>query len=95
MLSLTAKALLLLWPFLKRAIFGDRTVKEVMLENKHVTFMFAIVLMLSMSLILTIGELNDVKSENWKIKQRPECVCVINEFDSLQARRRLLGEILK
>ncbi|BEG72428.1 hypothetical protein [Pseudomonas phage PA1C] len=95
MLSLTAKALLLLWPFLKRAIFGDRTVREVMLENKHVTFMFAMVLVLAMSLMLTIGELNDVKSENWKLKQRPECVCDVDSVESLQARRKLLGEILK
>lgn len=94
MFSLTAKALLLLWPFLKRAIFGDRTVREVMLENKHVTFMFATVLILSTSLILTIGELNDVKSENWKLKQR-ECICDTTMVDSLQARRQLLGEILK
>lgn len=95
-MSLTIKALLLFWPFLKRAVFGERTVKEVMLENKHVTFMFAVVVVLLLSFFVTVSELNEVRTENVSLKSQLHQMCIAPATDlTLSARRKILGELLK
>jgi hypothetical protein len=96
MFSLVMKALLLIWPFLKRAIFKDRTVTEVMLENKHVTVMFIMILLLLGSLVMVTSELNAVRSAHRLTKA--ELIsgekCLPPE-ETLSTRRALLGELLK
>ena len=96
MVGVTIKALLLIWPFLKRAVFGDRTIKEVMLENKHVTFMFAVVVILLLSFFMTVSELDEVRSENVALKKQLAQVCPTLDKDAaLKARRKALGDLLK
>lgn len=95
MFSIAIKALLLVWPFLKRAIFRDRTVVEVLLENKHVTFIFSIVLVLLVSFLMTVNELNDVRSENLILKDKLEQKCECVDVNHLSQRKKLLDKLLK
>lgn len=92
---ITTQALLSLMPFLKRMIFGDREVKEVLRENKYITFMlFCIMLMLST--IFWVGsELDAVKAENHTIVRELEDLKATQSTPDLDARRRRLDELLK
>ena len=72
MLRLVFKAIHLLWPFLKRAIFGDRTIREVLLEHKHVTYMFAILLFMTLSLSITLKELVAARATNRDLEEQIE-----------------------
>jgi cell division protein FtsB len=95
MVIVTTQALLSLWPFLKRAIFGEREIKEVLLENRHITFMlFCIMLMLAT--IFWVGtELDVVKAENQTIAQELKDLKATYETTDLDARRRRLDDLLK
>jgi len=94
--SLTIRALLLIWPFLKRALFGDRTIKEVVLANKHITIVYVCFGLVAIALTHVVVELSVVKSE---IKAHPHefntSVTECTPAETLLVRRRLLGDILK
>lgn len=94
--SLTIKALLLLWPFLKRGLFGDLTIKEVVLANKHIAVVCICLGLVTAALFYTVVQLSVVKSE-LKVHCHELCTnaCDNSTSDVLQVRRRLLGEILK
>lgn len=95
-MSLTIRALLFIWPFLKRGLFGDLTLKEVVLENLHITVVYLCAIALAFMMVYACIELNVVKSE--KIAA-PIAVCVkpddIDVAETLLLRRRAYGEILK
>lgn len=95
-MSLTIKALLLIWPFLKRALFGDRTIKEVVLANKHITVVYICFGLVAIALVYGVVELSAVKSENKTLKHGfCTSTCEKAATDVLLSRRRLLGDILK
>ncbi|BDR26953.1 hypothetical protein RVBP20_1940 [Pseudomonas phage sp. NK1] len=96
MLGLTIKALLFVWPFLKRAIFGDRTIKEVLLENKHVTAMLILVVILLGTLFIVTSELKSVKARNWAVKAEMDRLKKMTpEKAEMLERRRRLNDLLK
>lgn len=92
----TTQALLSLWPFLKRAIFGDRDPKEVVLENRHITFMLVCVLLM-LTTIFKLGDALDVvKAEKHAIVRELEGVKATQCFpDSDEDRRKRLDALLK
>lgn len=94
-MSLAIKALLLFWPFLKRALFGDRTIKEVVLANKHITVVNACLVLMFLAFMNAIIELSVVKSENVRLREHSALVCEVPKTKSLIDRRKLLGDILK
>lgn len=63
MFSMTLQALLTVWPFFKRMVFGDRTVKEVLKENIHLTVMMLLVILSLGATVSVTRELNTVKTE--------------------------------
>lgn len=91
----TTQALLSLWPFLKRMIFGDREVKEVLRENKYITFMLVCIFMLLSTIFWVGSELDDVKAENRVIARELEVLKATPPVDDLDARRRRLDDLLK
>lgn len=96
MLRLVFKAIQLLWPFLKRAIFGDRTIREVLLEHKHVTYMFAILLFMTLSLSITLKELVAARATNGGLKEQVELPApnVPPVENVVRNRRKLFDEAL-
>lgn len=94
-MSLIIKALLLFWPFFKRAIFGDRTIKEVVLVNKHMTVVSACLVLIFLAFMNATIELSVVKSENISLKNKLASTKAIPKEYTLEDRRKLLGEILK
>lgn len=92
---ITTQALLSLWPFLKRMIFGDRAVKEVLRENKYLTFMLLCVMMLLATVFWVGTELDAVKAENHAIVRELEDLKATQNTPDLDARRRRLDELLK
>lgn len=93
-MSLLVKALLLLWPFLRRAIFGDRSWREVVVENKHVVALWFMIIILIFVGAVQYITLHAVKSENISLKLELAQVCPAPN-DTLVERRALLGELLK
>ena len=63
MLRLIFKALIVIWPWLKTAIFKEGTVAEVVAENKHLTFMLVLIVVLILSLVITTSALSDYKED--------------------------------
>lgn len=63
MFSMTLQALLTVWPFFKRMVFGDRTVKEVLKENIHLTIMMLLVILSLGATVSVTRELNTVKTD--------------------------------
>lgn len=94
-MSLTIKALLLFWPFLKRAVFGDRTIKEVVLANRHITVVSVCMFIAFIAFINTVIELSVIRSENEQLLQQLAQYCVVPDGKTLEARRKLLSDILK
>lgn len=94
-MSLAIKALLLFWPFLKRALFGDRTIKEVVLANRHITVVNACLVLMFLAFMNATIELSVVKSENIRLREHSALVCEVPKVKSLIERRKLLGDILK
>lgn len=62
------KALRLLWPYLRSAIFKDRTVVEVLKENVHFTYMLGIILVLVVALAISTIRLSELKEEQAALK---------------------------
>lgn len=97
-MSFTIKALLFLWPFLKRALFGDATVKDILLDNKHITLVYTCFLLLIVAMFHLTGEFGVVNSELYNMKKSVIVVPVVAPPPSdktLVDRRKLLGELLK
>lgn len=95
MVALTTQALLSLWPFLKRAIFGEREVKEVLLENRHITFMLFCIMLMLATIFWVGSELDAVKAENHAIVRELEDLKATHSIPDVDARRRRLNELLK
>lgn len=88
------KALLVIWPFLKSAIFKERDVIEVLRENKHITAMLALILLLALSLIMTTSALSEYKERYSKLQSAVKeqgADCLGDEPDK---RRKRLIELL-
>lgn len=94
-MSLTIRALLLFWPFLKRALFGDRTIKEVVLANKHITVVNLCLVAVFLAFINATIELSVVKSENLQLISQLTQICKAPNVNTLLERRKHLGDILK
>ena len=88
------KALLVIWPFLKSAIFKERNVGEVLRENKHITGMLSLILLLAFSLMLTTSALSTYKERYAKLQSAVKeqgADCLGDESDK---RRKRLIELL-
>jgi hypothetical protein len=83
------KALRLLWPYLRSAIFKDRTVVEVIKENLLFTYMLGIILMLVVTLAISTIRLSELKEEQAALRAGPAVVptCIapfeIHRFNDL------------
>lgn len=95
MVTVTTQALLSLWPFLRRAIFGERAIKEVLLENRSITVMFMCIMIMLGTIFWAGSELDAVKAENRAIVQELENLKATHSKPDLDARRRRLDELLK
>lgn len=49
------------WPFFKSVIFKDRPVKEVLRANRQFTWLFVILMGISMTLFVTVSALSEAK----------------------------------
>lgn len=74
MFSLTMKALLLVWPWLKHAIFGERPVLRVVWENKHLTLMGGLVLVMLCVFLALYSQHTALKAE--AVVLRNQCVAL-------------------
>lgn len=63
MFKLVLKAFVLFWPFLKNIVFKDRTVREVLAENRQFTWLFGVLLITLVTLYLTVSTLSDTKQQ--------------------------------
>lgn len=81
------KGCVLVWPWLKAAVFKDRTVLEVILENKHLTGMLLLLCLLIGALFMTTFALSDTKDayrvarEQLDQLQRPTVCVAPTTFD--------------
>lgn len=94
-MSLTIRALLLIWPFLKRALFGDLTIREVVLANLHITIVYGCLCAVVYAQLYSIVELSVVKSEKTLVAATMCAKPVDVTAETLLVRRKLFGEILK
>lgn len=93
-MSLLVKALLLLWPFLRVAIFGNRSVRQVLLDNIYMVILYGcFILMVVVTSTLYVSYM-DVKSENISLHAELNRMCPTPQ-DTLLSRRHALGELLK
>lgn len=67
MLPILFKTLILLWPFLKRAIFKDESPKDFLLKNKQFVALIMVVIVLSTAFIHLLNEYNSLKTKSCKI----------------------------
>jgi hypothetical protein len=95
MFSVTTQALLTIWPFLKRAIFRDRPILQVVLENRHITFMFLLLGLLFSTVVWVTRELEVVKVENVRLRSELEGVRTQIDSADIIARKKRLDELLK
>lgn len=72
MYSLIFRTLLLLWPFLKRAILGDRSLKEALLKNKLFNLFFVVIVILCLTIVLTLKENNNIKRASEVLRSRDD-----------------------
>lgn len=93
-MSLLVKALLLTWPFIRLAVFGERKVKDVVVENSHLVVLFLAVVVLAVLSTTLYLDYQAVKSENAILASRLEQVCPA-PVDTLLDRQRRLGDLLK
>lgn len=93
-MRLFLKALLVIWPFLKSAIFKERSVAEVLKENLHLTAMLLLIVILASALIMTTTTLSEYKDRFTKLQlavkeQGADCL-----GDENTKRRKRLIELL-
>ncbi len=94
-MSLTIRALLLFWPFFKRALFGDLTLKEVVLANLHISVVYICLLALVFMQAYTTVELSVVKSENIVFASNMCAKPNDHVVETLLRRRQIFGDLLK
>lgn len=89
------KALLVFWPFLRYAIFRDRTVSEVVKENWHMNGMLAVILVLVMFIFYLLQVTIDTKVQLSRVEavMKTQPVCLSPEAND--ERRRRLMDLLK
>lgn len=68
------KALILLWPFLKRAIFKEESAKDFLLKNKQFVSMLLIVIIISFLFLHLLFSYNTLKREYSTLQ-----ICVSSE----------------
>lgn len=95
MLKVIFKALIVFWPFLKAAVFKDRTVAEVIKENKHLTAMLVVNILLICVLVITTKALADYKGEYRKVRAEITSVQQACVPDLLEERKKRLSTLLK
>lgn len=96
MFSMTLQALLTVWPFFKRMIFGDRTVKEVLKENIHLTVMMVLVILSLGATVSVTRELNSVKTDLHDTKVELNLLkSAYATDDSVIERRKRLDQLLR
>lgn len=95
MLRLILRALIVIWPFLKTAIFRERTIAEVIKENKHLTALQVLILVLILSLVITTVELADYKTELRTLQEQKNKVPAVQCIpDNLEERKiRLINAL--
>lgn len=69
MQNILIRSIILLWPFLKRAIFGDRPVRDFLITHKQFIVIFSMVLFLSYMLLALSGGYRELSTENRKLKE--------------------------
>ncbi len=89
------KALLVFWPFLRYAIFRDRTVSEVVKENWHMNGMFAVIIVLVMFMFYLLQATIDARVQVARLESvmKTQPVCLSPEAND--ERRRRLMDLLK
>lgn len=75
------KAFILIWPFLKNVIFKDRTIREVINDNRQFTVMFGLLVILMSTLMLTSSYLADTKADLQKASVKIEFLLSQLEMD--------------
>lgn len=78
------KALIVIWPFLKSVAFKDRTIREVLRANRQFTWLFALLVVVLLTLHLTIHTLADQKKQ--LALRQAELERVHRQLAQLQAR---------
>lgn len=90
---LILKALRLLWPYVRSAIFRDRTVIEVIIENLHITIMLGLIIILVVMLSITTLQLSDIKEARELARHRASSSVTCDCNDNLNTNR--LKELIK
>lgn len=90
---LLLKALRLLWPYLRSAIFKDRTVTEVIVENLHITIMLGFILVLILMLGITTLQLSDLKEARALSRSRVTTPVSCDCYEAIDPHR--LTELIK
>lgn len=93
-MSLLVKALLLMWPFLRVAIFGNRSIRQVLVENIYMLMLYGCFLLSVIMAIALYVNYEAVKSENISLRYELTQACP-DEADTLLQRRKALGDLLK
>lgn len=94
MMHILLKSIILLWPFLKRAIFGDRPIKDFLLVHKQFSIVFAMAILLSVLLIFISREYHLLKNENVKLKDNKENVIKSSTEVNIDDRKNSLDSLL-
>lgn len=90
---LLLKALRLLWPYLRSAIFKDRTVTEVIVENLHITIMLGFIMALILMLSITTLQLSDLKEARALARSRVTTSVSCDCYEAIDPHR--LTELIK
>lgn len=90
---LILKALRLLWPYLRSAIFRDRTITEVIVENLHITIMLGFIMVMIVMLSITTLQLSDIKEARALARSRVSTPVACDCYDNLNTNR--LKELIK
>jgi hypothetical protein len=69
---------MVVWPFIKAVIFKDRSVMEVLNDNRQFTRLFAVLVVVALMFYVTLNELSETKvalktSEQEVTQLRNEC----------------------
>lgn len=89
------KALLVIWPFLRDAIFKNRTVSEVVKENWHLNVMFFLVCLLTIMLWFTTHAALTARDTATQLKQVLDSQPVCLSPEAQEKRRKRLIELIQ
>lgn len=62
MFTTIVKALVVIWPFFKAVILKDRSAMEVLDDNRHLTGMFVVIIVVALMFYVTLTELSETKT---------------------------------